>query len=111
VHVARAAAYEKLSIFRASLRDIMKQHQLSKGSNTRSRIQESVILTSLMTQVSMLEFYVAKVESYLRRKHESILKVNDLEETSNGDLSDSQGEDPSTRVSLMSSAHNLDLEK
>jgi hypothetical protein len=26
VHVARAAAYEKLSIFRASLRDIMKQN-------------------------------------------------------------------------------------
>ena len=46
-----------------------------------------------MTQVSMLEFYIAKMESYLRRKHESILKVNELEETqsttSNGELSDS----------------------
>ena len=41
-----------------------------------------------MTQVSMLEFYIAKIESYMRRKHESILKVNDIEISSAGDASD-----------------------
>ena len=66
----------------------MKQHQLQKDQYSRFRHQESVILTSLMTQVSMLEFYIAKIESYMRRKHESILKVNDIEISSAGDASD-----------------------
>ena len=66
----------------------MKQHQLQKDQYSRLRHQESVILTSLMTQVSMLEFYIAKIESYMRRKHESILKVNDIEISSAGDASD-----------------------
>ena len=28
----------------------------------------------------MVEFYVAKIESYMRRKHESILKVQEMED-------------------------------
>jgi len=30
-----------------------------------------------MTKLSIVEFYVAKMESYMRRKHESILKVEE----------------------------------
>ena len=33
-----------------------------------------------MTKLSMVEFYVAKIESYMRRKHESILKVQDMDD-------------------------------
>lgn len=65
---ARATAYEKLSIFRASLRDFLKQNQKSLQENRGSRIQESQILSSLMTNISIVEFYFAKIESYLRRK-------------------------------------------
>jgi len=57
----------------------------------------------------MLEFYIAKVESYMRRKHESILKVNDIEISSAGDISDSHGDDNNSTQG--SSHHILDLEK
>ena len=33
-----------------------------------------------MTKISMVEFYIAKIESYMRRKHESILKVQEMED-------------------------------
>ena len=36
IQLARAAAYEKLSIFRASLRDMIKQNRLSNSANTSS---------------------------------------------------------------------------
>ena len=85
----------------------MKQHQLQKDQYSRFRHQESVILTSLMTQVSMLEFYIAKIESYMRRKHESILKVNDIEISSAGDASD-RDDNLSTKGS---SQNMLDLER
>jgi hypothetical protein len=38
-----------------------------------------------MTKLSMVEFYIAKIESYLRRKHESILKVQDMEDVATSD--------------------------
>ena len=72
IQLARAAAYEKLSIFRGSLRDIIRQNR-----NAQNKAKESVILTTLMTKLSIVEFYVAKMESYMRRKHESILKVEE----------------------------------
>jgi hypothetical protein len=72
IQLARAAAYEKLSIFRGSLRDIIRQNR-----NASNKAKESVILTTLMTKLSIVEFYVAKMESYMRRKHESILKVEE----------------------------------
>lgn len=77
IHLARAAAYEKLSIFRASLHDIVRQNEkLNKQLKKSSKVHESLILTSLMTKVSIVEFYVAKIEAYMRRKHESILKID-----------------------------------
>lgn len=77
IQLARAAAYEKLSIFRASLHDIVRQNQkLNKKLKKQSKVQESLILTSLITKISVIEFYVAKIEAYMRRKHESILKVD-----------------------------------
>ena len=30
-----------------------------------------------MTKLSIIEFYIAKIESYMRRKHDSILKVQE----------------------------------
>lgn len=42
----------------------------------QSKVQESLILTSLITKISVIEFYVAKIEAYMRRKHESILKID-----------------------------------
>ena len=33
-----------------------------------------------MTKLSIVEFYVAKIESYMRRKHESILKVEEAQQ-------------------------------
>lgn len=77
IHLARAAAYEKLSIFRASLHDIVRQNdKLNKKLKKQSKVQESLILTSLITKISVIEFYVAKIEAYMRRKHESILKID-----------------------------------
>ena len=34
----------------------------------------------------MVEFYVAKIESYMRRKHESILKVQEMEDAATSEL-------------------------
>jgi hypothetical protein len=35
-----------------------------------------------MTNLSMIEFYFAKIESYLRRKNENALKVLEVDKTS-----------------------------
>ena len=40
-----------------------------------------MVLTNLMTQISMIEFYAAKLESYMRRKHDSILKADEFSDT------------------------------
>jgi len=45
-----------------------------------------LILTGLITKLSMIEFYVAKIESYMRRKHESILKVQEMEDAATSEL-------------------------
>jgi len=49
IQLARAAAYEKLSIFRASLRAILKLNKHANSTQRHSNIHESVILTSLVT--------------------------------------------------------------
>lgn len=47
-----------------------------------------------MTKLSMIEFYIAKIESYMRRKHDSILKVQEDEDSFSpvqvGGLSDTE---------------------
>ena len=83
IQQARATAYEKLSIMRACLRDTLatnrkqladqKREQAkidlengnspSKYAKKVSRIQESLILTDLMTKISILEFYLGKIEA------------------------------------------------
>lgn len=83
IQLARAAAYEKLSIFRASIREILKQNKLARESKAASKsgLEENAALANLMTQLSLVEFYLAKIESYLRRKHESILKEHDVDDS------------------------------
>ena len=44
-----------------------------------------MILTSLITKISVIEFYVAKIEAYMRRKHESILKIDVNDDNSSED--------------------------
>jgi len=44
IQLARAAAYEKLSIFRASLREVLKQNRRSSNNFGASQKQESVVL-------------------------------------------------------------------
>ena len=53
----------------------------------------------------MLEFYIAKIESYMRRKHESIYKNNDIEISSSGDTIDETGSTNGSSQAI------LDLEK
>lgn len=82
IHQARAAGYEKLSIFRASLKDFLKQNEKNvRLIKPNSKVQQSIILTNLMTNISIVEFYFAKIESYLRRKNESALKIQDDEKS------------------------------
>lgn len=78
IQLARAAAYEKLSIFRASIREILKQTKQAKEGRSS---EENAVLTNLLTQLSLVEFYLAKIESYLRRKHESILKESEVDDS------------------------------
>jgi len=75
IQLARPAAYEKLSIFRGSLRDIQKQNKESGGKH------QSEILSSLLTQLSILDFYLAKLESYMRRKHDQMDAESVMSET------------------------------
>ena len=43
-----------------------------------------------MTKLSMVEFYIAKIESYMRRKHDSILKEQEnVRDTATSAASDS----------------------
>jgi hypothetical protein len=80
VQLARAAAYEKLGIFRASIREILKQNKDAQASQPHLLV--NVVLSNLMTQLSLVEFYLAKMESYMRRKHDSLLKGNPADDAS-----------------------------
>lgn len=55
----------------------MREQRSSKSSTVKNKLTESVILTNLMTNIGIVEFYFAKIEAYMRRKHDSALKVRD----------------------------------
>ena len=54
-----------------------------------SKFKESNILTELMTNLSIVEFYFTKIESYLRRKHDSVVQV-DESKALESDMSDTE---------------------
>ena len=54
--------------------DIENGNSPSKYAKKVNRVQESLILTDLMTKISIFEFYLGKIEAYLRIKHESGIK-------------------------------------
>jgi len=65
-----------------------------------------------MTQVSLIEFYAAKLESYMRRKHDNILKAD---ESSSNDLTsppprsfDEESKSPTVTTDVSDRDHLLD---
>jgi hypothetical protein len=92
LHTARATSYEKLSIFRASLRDFLRQNKRMLKNRDTKKYKESTILTTLMTNLSIVEFYFAKIESYLRRKHDSALKTNEDSQIIDSEISDPEAD-------------------
>lgn len=62
-----------------------------KNRDTK-KYKESTILTTLMTNLSIVEFYFAKIESYLRRKHDSALKTNEDSQIIDSEISDPEAD-------------------
>jgi hypothetical protein len=40
----------------------------------RTKAEESVVLSLLITKIQIVEYYFAKIEAYFRSKHEAILR-------------------------------------
>ena len=55
----------------------MREQRTSRSGSVKNKLTESVILTNLMTNIGIVEFYFAKIEAYMRRKHDAVLKVRD----------------------------------
>jgi len=75
MHVTRSLAFEKLSIFRGSIKEMIKENEkLNRELNRKNKSQENIILTTFIVHLSMVEFYLTKIESYMRRKHDRVLR-------------------------------------